>query len=97
MALPHLLTSQIPGGALADIFGAKTVVCLAMLGSALSCLAVPVLADSYGVNGLWYAPVTRGLRTPTGIVISQPLTTPSFAPLTKTEQALSIAASAGSR
>jgi hypothetical protein len=103
VALPHLLTSQIPGGALADIFGAKTVVCLAMLGSALSCLAVPVLAESYGVNGLWYAPPARPPSRHSRpshsyrVDISQPLTTPSFAPPTKTEQVLSIATSAGSR
>ena len=45
--------TQVPGGALADRFGAKNVMTGALLISALCCLAVPTAADRYGLNGMW--------------------------------------------
>lgn len=45
--------TQVPGGALADRFGAKNVMTGALVLSALCCLAVPTAADKYGLNGMW--------------------------------------------
>ena len=53
VAAGYLLT-QVPGGVLADKIGAKNVVTMAMLGSALSCLAIPYAYDLYGGAGVWW-------------------------------------------
>ncbi len=49
----YLLT-QVPGGALADRFGAKTVTTLSLTLSACGCLAMPWMAGRFGLTGLWF-------------------------------------------
>ena len=51
--LGYFLT-QVPGGALADIMGAKNVITAAMLLSALCCLILPAASDTFGKNGLCF-------------------------------------------
>ena len=57
--LGYFLT-QVPGGALADRFGAKNVMTFALGSSALCCLALPTLYDTLGMPGLLAALVTMG-------------------------------------
>lgn len=45
--------TQVPGGALADKFGPKQVLIGALLGSALCCIAVPYMGDTFGLAGIW--------------------------------------------
>ena len=48
------LVTQVPGGYLSDQIGAKNVVTVAMLGSALACLLLPVAYSMGDVDGIWY-------------------------------------------
>mmetsp|Transcript_57267 Transcript_57267/g.186185 ORF Transcript_57267/g.186185 Transcript_57267/m.186185 type:complete len:509 (-) Transcript_57267:61-1587(-) len=52
--------TQVPGGALADKFGAKNVVTAALTLSALCCLAIPAACDNFGVSGLWVVMALMG-------------------------------------
>ena len=52
--------TQVPGGALADKIGAKNVVTMAILGSALCCLAIPYAYDM-GQNYMWWCLVAMGM------------------------------------
>lgn len=52
--------TQVPGGALADRFGAKNVITGALVISAICCLAVPIAADHYGLDGMWAAIALMG-------------------------------------
>jgi len=45
--------TQVPGGRLADLLGAKNVMTVSLLLSALCCLAVPMSVDTFGMSGLW--------------------------------------------
>eukprot|EP01060_Flectonema_neradi_P036612 TRINITY_DN7099_c4_g1_i1.p1 TRINITY_DN7099_c4_g1~~TRINITY_DN7099_c4_g1_i1.p1 ORF type:complete len:421 (+),score=46.92 TRINITY_DN7099_c4_g1_i1:89-1351(+) len=52
--------TQVPGGALADKIGAKNVVTVAILGSALCCLAIPY-AYEMGLSYMWWCLVFMGM------------------------------------
>lgn len=54
------LFTQIPGGALADKLGAKFVMTVALFLSGAMCLIVPMVADRFGINGLWLTIVCMG-------------------------------------
>jgi len=45
--------TQIPGGALADKLGAKLVMTISLFLSGAMCMAVPTVADRFGLSGLW--------------------------------------------
>jgi MFS family permease len=49
--LGYFLT-QVPGGALADAIGAKNVMTAAVGASALCCLALPTMFDTFGLSGM---------------------------------------------
>ena len=52
IAAGYLLT-QVPGGAMADRFGAKRVISCALVVSAALCFMIPFAADNYGLPGGW--------------------------------------------
>jgi ACS family sodium-dependent inorganic phosphate cotransporter len=52
IAAGYLLT-QVPGGAMADRFGAKRVISYALASSASLCFMIPFAADNYGLPGVW--------------------------------------------
>jgi len=52
IAAGYLLT-QVPGGAMADRFGAKRVISCALVVSAALCFMIPFAADNYGLPGVW--------------------------------------------
>jgi ACS family sodium-dependent inorganic phosphate cotransporter len=52
IAAGYLLT-QVPGGAMADRFGAKMVISFALTISAFLCFLIPFAADSFGLTGVW--------------------------------------------
>ena len=55
----HLFT-QLPGGYLADAYGAKTVLGFAILASALACMLVPTAYDHAGPVGMWWCIALMG-------------------------------------
>jgi len=71
-ALGYFFT-QVPGGKLADKFGAKIVVTFAMGLSAAGCLALPSMFDAFGISGIWFTMViigaVQGPMFPTSFVV----------------------------
>ena len=57
--LGYFLT-QVPGGALADRVGAKNVITWALLFSALCCLALPTMFDTFGASGFYWTLALMG-------------------------------------
>jgi len=58
--LGYLIT-QIPGGALADRLGVKTVMTATLSLSALCCMLMPAMYDTFGMSGMLVTLVTMGL------------------------------------
>lgn len=58
--LGYFLT-QVPGGALADVMGAKNVITLAMTLSAVCCLVLPTAFDVFGKSGLFFVLFMMGV------------------------------------
>jgi len=52
--------TQVPGGALADKMGAKNVITIALMLSALCSIAVPTAVESFGITGLYYTFLCMG-------------------------------------
>jgi sugar phosphate permease len=52
--------TQVPGGMLADKFGAKNVMTCALACSAICCLLVPTAGDAYGLSGMWVVMALMG-------------------------------------
>lgn len=52
--------TQVPGGALADRFGAKNVISIALFLSACCCIAVPTSIEVAGMSGLYYTFLVMG-------------------------------------
>mmetsp|Transcript_61758 Transcript_61758/g.162222 ORF Transcript_61758/g.162222 Transcript_61758/m.162222 type:complete len:515 (+) Transcript_61758:95-1639(+) len=52
--------TQVPGGALADRLGAKTVVTMAIGLSSICCMLIPMCTDMFGVPGLWVVMAAMG-------------------------------------
>jgi len=70
------LFTQIPGGALSERFGTKLVIAMTMGLSALSCVMMPFMIDSYGVSGAFWTIVLMGasqgpLFPTTSVVLSR--------------------------
>jgi len=59
IAAGYLLT-QVPGGAMADRFGAKRVISFALAISASLCFMIPFAADNYGLAGVWFTIALMG-------------------------------------
>jgi len=54
------LFTQIPGGALADKLGAKFVMAVSLFSSGAMCMVIPMVADRFGLDGLWLTIVCMG-------------------------------------
>eukprot|EP01059_Diplonema_ambulator_P005444 TRINITY_DN15175_c0_g1_i1.p1 TRINITY_DN15175_c0_g1~~TRINITY_DN15175_c0_g1_i1.p1 ORF type:complete len:425 (+),score=124.30 TRINITY_DN15175_c0_g1_i1:43-1317(+) len=52
--------SQVPGGILADMLGAKNLISCAMFGSALCCMVIPHVYNAYDVTGMWWTLAVMG-------------------------------------
>ena len=52
--------TQVPGGALADRFGAKNVMTICLILSACCIAAVPTAIEKFGVDGLWWTVALMG-------------------------------------
>ena len=52
--------TQVPGGALADKLGPKTVMISTLFLSALCCMSVPLAASHFGLTGIWWTMCLMG-------------------------------------